>query len=317
MPAELVEGLGEPAGGAGEGQRPRGARVARRHRGIASEAARADETIGLLVEGREVLVGDRPVRRETMLVALAEVGRPEARPDRAIDVGRAADPVPHQDLRGVRLDRIVVGMMALVDVGTPVRAPLPGPVGTVVRMISRLDPCRPARGRAHRARPAPEPWRRALRSRPRRRSAHRNPGSCSSFQAPGLRSVALEVEAADVDAAHVRCLRIAPAPMSRRVARQIEALHGIAFDVRAQLVRVTCENDRLGDEGVLVIGDIGRVPAPSRTGPARPPRNAARPRRAPLRRAGQADRPRPRSPSRASAARSCRAPPSAAAPDRP
>src|ERR1700728_2393370 len=33
MPAELVEGLGEPAGGAGEGERPRRARVARRHGG--------------------------------------------------------------------------------------------------------------------------------------------------------------------------------------------------------------------------------------------------------------------------------------------
>ena len=141
MPAELVEGLGEPASGAGEGQRPRGARVARRHGGVAGEAARADETIGLLVERREVLIGNRPVRLQTVLVALAEVGGPVARPDRAVDIGRAADPVPHQDLRGVGLDRIVVGMMALVDVGAPVRAPLPGPVRAVVRMISRLDPC--------------------------------------------------------------------------------------------------------------------------------------------------------------------------------
>src|SRR5580692_1452716 len=141
MPAELVEGLGEPAGGAGEGERPRGARVARRHGGVAGETARTDETIGLFVEGREVLVGNRPVRRQTVLVALAEVGGPEARPNRAIDIGRASDPVPHQNLRGVRLDRIVVGMMALVDVGVPIRAPLPGPVRAIVRMISRLDPC--------------------------------------------------------------------------------------------------------------------------------------------------------------------------------
>src|ERR1700683_2036756 len=135
MPAELVEGLGEPAGSAGEGQRPRGARVAGRHGEVAGEAARADETIGLLVEGRKVLIGNRPIRLETVLVALAEVGGAVARPDRAVDIGRAADPVPHQDLRGVRLDRIVVGMMALVDVGAPVRAPLPGPVRAIVRMI--------------------------------------------------------------------------------------------------------------------------------------------------------------------------------------
>src|SRR3984957_10043868 len=141
MPAELVECFGEPAGGAGEGQRARGTRVAWRHGGVAGEAARADETIGLFVEGREVLIRNRPVRRQTVLVALAEVGGPEARPNRAIDVGRAADPVPHQNLRGVRLDSIVVGMMALVDVGAPIRASLPSPVRAVVRMISRLDPC--------------------------------------------------------------------------------------------------------------------------------------------------------------------------------
>src|SRR6202044_46417 len=141
MPAELVEGLGEPAGGAGEGERPRRARVARRHGGGAGETARTDETIGLFVEGREVLIGNRPVRRQAMFVALAEVGGPEARPNRAVDIGRAADPVPHQNLRGVCLHRIVVWVMALVDVGAPVRAPLPGPVRAVVRMISRLDPC--------------------------------------------------------------------------------------------------------------------------------------------------------------------------------
>ena len=61
----------------------------------------------------------------------------------------------------------------------------------------------------------------------------------------------------------VRRLRVAPAPVSRGVARQIEAPHRIAFDVRAQLVRVTCENDRLGHEGVLVIGYISRVPHPA------------------------------------------------------
>src|SRR5258708_7172796 len=38
MPAELVEGLGKPASGAREGQRPRWARVARRHGGGASQA---------------------------------------------------------------------------------------------------------------------------------------------------------------------------------------------------------------------------------------------------------------------------------------
>src|ERR1700722_14940334 len=128
MPAELVEGLGEPASGAGEGQRPGGARVARRHGEVAGEAARADETIGFFVEGREVLIGNRPVRLQTVLVALAEVGGPEARPNRAVDIGRAADPVPHQNLRGVRLNWIVVWVMALVDVGAPVRASLPSPV---------------------------------------------------------------------------------------------------------------------------------------------------------------------------------------------
>src|SRR3984957_6996687 len=122
---------------------------------------------------------------------------------------------------------------------------------------------RPVRGRAHRARPEPELWRPALRLRPRPQSAHRNPGSWSSLQAPGLGSVALEVEPTDVDAAHVRRLRIAPPPMSRSVARQIEAPQGIAFDMRAQLVSVTCENDRLGNEGVFVIGDRGRVPHPA------------------------------------------------------
>src|ERR1700722_9929782 len=40
MPAELVEGFGESASGAGEGQRPGGTRVARRHGGVAGEAAR-------------------------------------------------------------------------------------------------------------------------------------------------------------------------------------------------------------------------------------------------------------------------------------
>src|ERR1700722_3432514 len=128
MPTKLVEGLGEPASGAGEGQRPGRARVARRHGEVAGEAARADETIGLFVGGGEVLIGNRPVRRQTVLVALTEVGGTEARPNRAIDVGRAPDSVPHQDLRRIRLDGIVVGMMAFVDVGAPVRASLPTPV---------------------------------------------------------------------------------------------------------------------------------------------------------------------------------------------
>src|SRR5260370_22282497 len=75
-----------------------------------------------------------------MLVALTEIGWAIARPDRPVDVSRAADPVPHEDLRTVCLHGIVVGMTALVDVGVPIGAPLPGPVGPVMRVVAGLDP---------------------------------------------------------------------------------------------------------------------------------------------------------------------------------
>ena len=98
MPAEFIESLREPTSGASKGQRPRWAGFTRRHGGVAGEAACANETIGLFVKRRELLIGNRPIRLETMLVALAEVGRAIAWPNRAVDIGRTADSVPHQDL---------------------------------------------------------------------------------------------------------------------------------------------------------------------------------------------------------------------------
>ena len=59
----------------------------------------------------------------------------------AVDVGGAADPVPHQHLGGVRADREVVLVAAAdIDVGAPAGAALPLPVAAGVEVVALLDP---------------------------------------------------------------------------------------------------------------------------------------------------------------------------------
>src|SRR5258707_806588 len=93
-PLDLARPLGwrpaAVAGGARRGGR-HGEGAAGGDRGVAVKAADADPPVGLVVERRQVLIGERPVGGETMLDALAEVARPEARPDCGVDQGRAAD----------------------------------------------------------------------------------------------------------------------------------------------------------------------------------------------------------------------------------
>ena len=140
VPAELVEGLGQLPRHAAQRQGRGRIVVLRRHGRIAGEAGCADDPVAALVVGGDILVGDRPVGGEAVLLALAEVGRAVARPERPVDVGRAAYPVPHQDLRGIGPDRKVVDVAADVDVGAPAGAALPLPVRAVVGVLARLDP---------------------------------------------------------------------------------------------------------------------------------------------------------------------------------
>jgi hypothetical protein len=98
VPVETVECLCQAPGGPGEGERARRGLVAWWHRRIAGQAADADHAIGLLIEGGDILIADRPVRLQAVLVMLAEIRGTVTRPDGAIDIGRAADTVPHQDL---------------------------------------------------------------------------------------------------------------------------------------------------------------------------------------------------------------------------
>ena len=96
----LVEGIGQAPADRAQGQGRRRIVGPRRQGRIAGQAAGADQPVDGVVVGRQVLVGDRPVRRQAVLDALAEIGRPIARPERGVDVGRAADGVPHQDVGG-------------------------------------------------------------------------------------------------------------------------------------------------------------------------------------------------------------------------
>ena len=140
VPAEPVERAGQPAADRAQRQRRRRVAIVRRHRRIAGEPAHADDPVDAIVIGCEVLVGDRPVGREAVLDALAEVGWPIARPECRVDVGRAADRVPHQDVRGRALDRIVVAAVADIVVRMPALLPLPFPVGAEVRVIVGRGP---------------------------------------------------------------------------------------------------------------------------------------------------------------------------------
>ena len=140
VPAELVEGTGKTARRFGEGQWPGGAGVPRRLGGIAGKAARPKQTVDPVVMGSDVLVGDRPVRLQAVLVPLAEIRGPVARPDGAVGIGRTADGIPHQHLTGIGIDRIIIGMRADIDIRVPVRRPLPCPVVMEVGITTRLDP---------------------------------------------------------------------------------------------------------------------------------------------------------------------------------
>ena len=73
-----------------------------------------------------------------MLGALAKIGRPQARPNRRVVDGRAADAIPHQRVLGVRVDGIVRRVIANIDLGVPVGLTLPLPVRAGMGMILRL-----------------------------------------------------------------------------------------------------------------------------------------------------------------------------------
>ena len=140
VPAKAVEGIGQVPADGTQGQGRRRIIGSRRQARIAGQAAGADQAVDGVVVGRQVLVGNRPVRRQTVLGALAEIGRPKARPDRGVDVGRAADGVPHQDAGGRAFDRIIGRCLANVVVRAPAPVALPFPVGIMVRMGRRLRP---------------------------------------------------------------------------------------------------------------------------------------------------------------------------------
>ena len=104
------------------------------------EAGHADHPVGLVVERRQVLVGERPVRGQAVLHALAEVGRAEPRPQRREHVGRAANAVPHQRVRLAALDGVIVRAFANCGLGVPVVLPAVNEVGAEMRMPGRLGP---------------------------------------------------------------------------------------------------------------------------------------------------------------------------------
>ena len=140
MPIEPLEALRDGPAAGPHRQGAERTRRPRRQPGVAGRPAYAHQPVGLVVERRQLLVGDRPVRGEAVLPALAEVGRAEARTQRREHVGGAADAVPHQRVRLLALDRVVVRPAAEARLRTPAVLALVLEVAAVVRMLRRLGP---------------------------------------------------------------------------------------------------------------------------------------------------------------------------------
>lgn len=111
-----------------------------RHRQIAMPSGDAEKAVSLFVERRDVLVCNRPVRLKSVFGPLAKVRWTIARPHRAIDIGGAADAVPHQYLRAVRPDVVVARLASLRDVRVAAGPAAPGPVGVAVGVFVRVKP---------------------------------------------------------------------------------------------------------------------------------------------------------------------------------
>ncbi len=218
VPAEPVERACQPAADRAQRQRRRRVALVRRHRRIAGEPAHADDPVDAIVIGCEVLVGDRPVGREAVLDALAEVGWPIARPECRVDVGRAADRVPHQDVGARALDRIVVAAVADIVVRMPALLPLPFPVGAEVRVIVGRGPA--ALLEADHLEP------RLAQHHARKRAA----GARADHQDVGGSAMAAsqKIELGEVDAPHLLGAHEGAAAVARRVAGSIEPADVVA-----------------------------------------------------------------------------------------
>ena len=140
VPAELIEAARNDLAHGPARARPRLEGAARRHGGIAQPAGDAAGLVRRIEVRGEVLVGNRPVGREAVLRALAEVGRAVARPGGGVDAGGAADTVPHQRRLVRAVHRVVVRAGAHVDGDRPVSGAPPLPVPTMMGALGRREP---------------------------------------------------------------------------------------------------------------------------------------------------------------------------------
>src|SRR6185437_11434884 len=122
MPAEPLEAAGRDLAGAagrhGWGLAGAASGVGR----VAGQSSDAHLAVVDLVEGMQILVGDRPVRTEAMLGSAPEIGGSVAWPGAGEVDRRAPDPVVHQGHHRIAGNGIIVGETAHVWRGMPATA---------------------------------------------------------------------------------------------------------------------------------------------------------------------------------------------------